>query len=116
MQTLKLGAYHATLSPMRNLGEHMAAPAKCTGRYKPTRAKADKRLFPQFVAEQTSTAEYVHQYETLNANANRGLGPSLVTVQGFYAGLNDEPCALYSGEDSHEEIDDDDAEGAPCAA
>jgi len=43
MQTLRTATAVFTLSPTRNVGELQAKLAKCNGKYKPTKIKADKR-------------------------------------------------------------------------
>lgn len=105
MQTLKLSATSVyTLAPTRNVGELQAKLAKCTGKYKPTKIKADKRHYPLFGGHM-STADYVAAYE----RANNGTGyKSMRNLKhvGFFAELNTEPCTLYSGEDSFEVIEE----------
>lgn len=93
MQTLILGKYRATLSPTRNVGEFKAKLSKCTGKYKPTSIKTERRQYPYFMAGQ-STAEYVAMYARLNGWSSHA---------GFFEPPNDAPHTLYSGTDSHEE-------------
>jgi hypothetical protein len=78
------------------MGEFSAKLAKCNGKYKPTKIKADSRRYPVFYPGQSSTADYVARYHQLN---NGGLG--------FFAPLNEDPCTLYSGADTHETIHDE---------
>lgn len=106
MQTLKLSPTSTyTLSPTRNVGELQAKLAKCNGKYKPTKIKSDKRVYPPFGGNM-STADYVQAFE----HANNGTGMSRTRYmkhEGFFAELNTEPCTLYSGEDSFETIADE---------
>jgi len=110
MQTLKLSPTSVyTLSPMRNVGELQATLAKCSGKYKPSKIKGDRRAYPCFY-DGMSTAEYVAKYEQLNTGAVdrrtwTTIGANTINA-GFFAELNDEPCTLYSGEDSFETIDE----------
>lgn len=105
MQTLKLSATSVyTLAPTRNVGELQAKLAKCNGKYKPTSIKADKRVYPLFGGTM-STADYVLAYERAN-NGNGRKSTRNLKHAGFFADLNEEPCTLYTGEDSHETIDE----------
>ena len=98
MQTLKTSNAVFTLSPTRNVGELQAKLAKCDGKYKPTKIKADKRQYPTFCVGM-STAEYVRGFYEVNdlGNYSHMFG---------VAQLNCDPCTLYTGEDSHEFIDE----------
>lgn len=107
MQTLKFTDSHGTacrytLSPTCNAGELQSKLAKCNGKYKPTKIKDERRLYPAFKAGD-STREYVRVFEMLNGSSR---GAQLIT-KGFYEPeeLNDDPCTLYSGEDTHETIE-----------
>lgn len=98
MQTLKLSATSVyTLAPTRNVGELQAKLAKCTGKYKPTKIKPQTLAYPVFKAGM-STARYVDLF--VNANGRRTINA------GFFAPLNPAPCTLYTGEDTHEILDD----------
>lgn len=99
MQTLRTANAVFTLSPTRNVGELQAKLAKCIGKYRPTKIKADKLYYPQFTPGM-STAEYVKAY--IGA---QGSSAALIH-RGFFAPLNTEPCTLYSGEDSFEIIEE----------
>ena len=109
MQTLRTATAVFTLSPTRNVGELQAKLAKCNGKYKPTKIKADRRVYPAFRAGM-STAEYVANFEQLNAGAldrrSRTYIGAKTINDGFFAPLNTQPCTLYSGEDSFEIIGD----------
>lgn len=112
MQTLKLSATSVyTLSPTRNVGELQAKLAKCNGKHKPSKIKADKRFYPIFVRGM-STADYVSAYHyansTLRPYATAGsvmYREQAKAAAGFFQLLNTEPCTLYSGEDSFEVIE-----------
>ena len=111
MQTLKLSATSVyTLAPTRNIGELQAKLAKCTGKHKPSKIKADKRFYPVFV-NGMSTADYVAAYHYANSTLRpyATAGSVLYKQQAkdaaeFFAPLNTEPCTLYSGEDSFETV------------
>jgi hypothetical protein len=97
MQTLKIGRSTYKLSPTRNVGELQAKLAKCTGKHKrPTIAK-ERRSYPQFTPGQ-STADYVTAFYGLN---------SLGSPKQLFPELNTDPCTLYTGEDSHVIVDDE---------
>jgi hypothetical protein len=98
MQTLLFSATSRyTLAPTRDVGAFRAMLAKCVGKHKratlrDTRTKSDFPIFNPGM----STAEYVHAY--------RGGSVPLKTWQ--WEQLNDTPCTLYTGADSHEELPD----------
>lgn len=97
MQTLKLSATSVyTLAPTRNVGELQAKLAKCNGKYKPTKIKADDRRYPAFAAGM-STARYVQIYASLNSGLRH---------LDYFAPLNTAACTLYTVEDTHETIDE----------
>lgn len=104
MQTLKIGRSTYTLSPARNVGELHAKFAKCTGKPKKPVIAKERRGYPEFKPGD-STADYVKAFYAFNA---------LQGHRSFFAPLNSAPCALYSGEDLHEELSE--FEGAPEAA
>ena len=104
MQTLRTANAVFTLSPTRNVGELQAQLAKCNGKYKPTKIKADKRVYPLF-GGRMSTADYVAAYERAN-NGNGLKSTRNLKHAGFFAELNTQPCTLYTGEDTHEIIGD----------
>jgi hypothetical protein len=103
MQTLNLGTYRATLSPLRNLGELQAKLAKCNGAHKRPCLKQDKRVYPFFYAGM-STADYVKAYAAGN-DTDSSRGPN-AKLSNFFGPLNEDPCTLYAGEDTHEEIEE----------
>lgn len=112
MQTLRTATAVFTLSPTRNVGELQAKLAKCNGKYKPTKIKADKRFYPVFV-NGMSTADYVAAYHYANTTLRpyASVGSELYRQQAkdavrFFAPLNTEPCTLYTGEDSFETIEE----------
>lgn len=96
MQTLTIGAYRATLAPTRDVGAFQAKLAKCNGKSRrlPLRDLRTKAGFPVFTPGM-STAEYVRLYSS-------GDGSQLKAWE--WAQLNEEPCALYSGEDTCETL------------
>jgi hypothetical protein len=98
MQTLKIGAASYKLSPMRDIGALRAKLAKCDGKYKPTKIKADTRKYPAFTVGM-STSEYVALFATLNEKC-------CLIDESFFATLNEDPCTLYTGEDTEETIED----------
>lgn len=104
MQTLRTGNSVFTLSPTRNVGELQAKLAKCTGAYKPTKIKADKRNYPQFGGDM-STADYVEAFERMN-NGNGMRSTRYLKHEGYFAPLNTKPCTLYTGEDSFELVEE----------
>ena len=94
MRTIILGTTRYTVRDDRT--DIMAAHAKCTGKHKLVKSKgAEKRLYPLYWAE-TSTAEYVAEYERLNKN--RSLLPW------DWQALRAEPCMAPVGEDSMWEV------------
>lgn len=97
MQTLRTANAVFTLSPTRNVGELQAKLAKCNGKYKPTKVKADRRHYPVFTPGM-STHEYVTAFVAAQECA--------MINRGFFADLNTEPCTLYTGEDSFEVVGD----------
>lgn len=112
MQTLKLSATSVyTLAPTRNVGELQSKLAKCNGKHKPTKIKADKRFYPVFV-NGMSTADYVAAYHYANSTLRHyepagsvAYKQQVKDASKFFAFLNTEPCTLYSGEDSFETIE-----------
>lgn len=97
MQTLRTANAVFTLSPTRNVGELQAKLAKCNGKYKPTKVKADRRHYPVFTPGM-STHEYVTAFVAAQECA--------MINRGFFADLNTEPCTLYSGEDTFETFEE----------
>lgn len=65
MQTLTTQHGSYRLSPTRNTGEFLAKLNKCTGKFKPTKAKAERRIYPEFKPGM-STADYVRRYWGVN--------------------------------------------------
>lgn len=94
MQTLRIGRAVYRLSPTRNVGELQAKFAKCTGKHKPTAIKAERRTYPDFKAGM-STARYVELF---------WIGNNLGNARSFFAPMNENPCTLYAGEDTHETV------------
>ena len=97
MQTLKIDRSRYTLSPTRDAGAFAEKLRKCTGKTKLSPIKSDRRVYPKFSAGD-STAEYVHRYWVANGFSD--------DHRKFFAPLNTEPATLYSGEDTHETVDD----------
>lgn len=97
MQTLKIDRSRYTLSPTRDAGAFAEKLRKCTGKTKLSPIKPERRVYPKFSAGD-STAEYVHRYWVANGFSD--------DHRKFFAPLNTEPATLYSGEDTHETIDD----------
>ena len=94
MRTIILGTTRYTVRDDRV--DIMAAHAKCTGKHKLVKSKgAEKRFYPLYWAE-TSTAEYVAEYERLNKV--RSLLPW------DWQALRAEPCMAPVGEDSAWEV------------
>jgi len=97
MQTLKIDRSRYTLSPTRDAGAFAEKLRKCTGKTKLSPIKSDRRVYPKFSAGD-STAEYVHRYWVANGFSD--------DHRKFFAPLNTKPATLYSGEDTHETVDD----------
>lgn len=99
MQTLTIGAYRATLAPTRDVGAFRAQLAKCNGKTKRAAIRSDgaRRAYPKF-GPAMSTADYVRAFESANSCHQ------LKAWQ--WQTLNDAPCTLYSGEDSHQTLPD----------
>ena len=92
MRTIILGTTRYTVRDDRT--DIMAAHAKCTGKHKLVKSKgAEKRLYPLYWAE-TSTAEYVANYEKLNSKI----------MPWDWAQLRAQPCLPAVGEDSMWEV------------
>jgi len=92
MRTIILGSTRYTVRDDRT--DIMAAYAKCTGKHKIVKSKgAEKRFYPVYQAE-TSTAEYVAEYEKLNKKI----------MPWDWAQLRADPCLLPVGEDSMWEV------------
>lgn len=96
MQTLKIDRSRYTLSPTRDAGAFAEKLRKCTGKTKPSTIKEQRRGYPKFTVDM-STADYVRAYWTLNSYSG---------ADRFFEPLNTEPATLYSGEDTHETVDD----------
>ena len=99
MQTLRIGRAVFHCLPTRDLGALRERLAKCTGKTKRSAIKPDTPRFPKFLPDD-STEEYVRRYEL--ANSHR----CLTSIYDL-AGLNCEPCTLYSGEDTEETLADE---------
>ena len=117
MQTLTIGRYQAKLSPVRNMGEFQAKLSKCNGKFKRKAIVGGvSRKYPQFSAGD-STADYVAAYSRLNdqyrlidrkeTTGDHATGYKVERGPSFFAPLNTEPCTLYSGEDTHETVTED---------
>ena len=93
MRVINLGKTQYTIRDDRM--DIMAAHTKCTGKHKVVKSKgAEKRLYPLYWAE-TSTAEYVAEYEKLNSKI----------MPWDWQALRADPCLPAVGEDSMWEVD-----------
>ena len=118
MQTLKTTQGTYRLSPTRNTGEFLAKLNKCAGKFKPTKGKADRRAYPAFEPGM-STAEYVEAYARMNptgafagvqgvqTTAPLACAPGWAKQRRYFGHLNEQPCTLYTGADTFEEISGD---------